>query len=127
MSVITSLQIGNNKVQCLLEPNITNYSVLPSTFVKKTIGSDELYCYEYTATEDCFVRFEGKLTDSENQFYLADITNPNKQINIYSRHMQKLDQGWNFFDEPQLMRKGQTFQWRVRGFTNAVVIKFSLR
>ena len=83
--------------------------------------------YEYTATEDCFVRFEGRLTNSENQFYLVDITDTTKQIPIHSRHMQNLDQGWNFFDEPQLMRKGQTFQWRVRGFSNAVVVKFSVK
>ena len=131
MSNITSLKIGKNKIQCMLEPNITDYVVLPSTFVKKTIGPDEFYCYEYTAAEDCFVRFEGKLTNSENQFYLFDLTpdlnNITKQIPLHSRHMQGIDIGWYFFDVLYLMRKDQTFQWRVRGFIDSKIVKFSVK
>ena len=134
MPNITSLQIGQNKIELELTPDYSEHTHLPNNFILAkrdmnpvlTDAKDiDFYVATYTATEDCFVRFEGVTTNTENRYYVYD------DDNKYFIHSIGLGSSYpnntEFYDNCIFMKANSTYEWWVRGFTKARLVKFKVK
>jgi len=131
MANITSLQIGQNKIQVgnyKYIPDIDNYESLHPTFTNKTYYSNnaQFYCCQYTATEDCYIEFVGNFSDTARIIHVVDITNENNII-IHERFHSNELIGWQYIDDQLFMPKGHTYEYRTQGYTNPSLIKFGVK
>lgn len=123
MANVTSIQIGQNIIAFTPQCDYANKATLNAPFTLQTRGNDSFYISTFTPTEDCYLSFQGTMTDSENQFYVVNVTD---DCNILSVHLDKIHLNWNYFMQPIFIKKGKTIEFRVRGFTGAKIWKWGL-